>query len=386
MARETLIMNIPKFLGRIAFRLNGGVIHLRPSGKIKGRVLFSYVTHPFLTNGPWNSHTSYWEGHTMVKTFLERGYAVDVIDSTNQTFIPSTRYEFFIDNNINMERLAPLLNPDCFKILHITNAHPNFQNEAAKKRAEALEKRKSASLAPDRNIPLTHGIEIADIAVALGNQFTIDTYAFSGKTIIRVPISSTHTFPNPEEKNFERARKNFVWIGGAGLLHKGLDLVLEAFTEMPEYTLTICGKIQPSDALAKIYKRELYQTPNIKTLGFIDPGSSQFKEVYSNSLGVISASCSEGGGGSVILAMHAGLIPIVNYETSVDVEDFGVLISNSTIEEIKKAVLSLASAPTKELQWRTMSAWKYAREHHTRDLFEKQYGTFIDSIIKKGTT
>ena len=372
-----------EFINRVLFRLQGRVIHLKPKGAVKGRVLFSYVTLPFLRPEPWNSHTNSWEGREMAMAFLERGYAVDVIDSTNQVFTPKGRYAFFIDNNINMERLAPLLNPDCIKILHITNAHPHFQNEAAQKRADDLKKRKGVSLQPDRPVPETKAIEIADEATALGNAFTIGTYTYAGKPITRMPISTTHQYESPLHKDFDAIRNSFVWIGGAGLLHKGLDLILEAFAGMPGYHLTICGKVQPTDHLAQIYARELYNIPNITTLGQIDMGSDTFKKICNDSLGVISASCSEGGGGSVVLGMHAGLIPVVNVETSVDIGDFGIELKESTVDEIQRAVKRLSAEPKEELERRAISAWNFARAHHTRELFASNYRAFVDTLLVK---
>lgn len=374
-------MQIREIFNRILFRLNGRVITLRPTGASKGRVLFSYVTLPFLRPGPWDSHTNYWEGRNMAEAFVERGYVVDLIESTNHAFIPTKQYDYFVDNAENMERLAPLLGPHCKKILHITNAEPKFQNNAGTARAEDLKRRRGIELKPDRNIPETCGIEVADYATALGNIFTKETYAYGKKPITRVPISTTHIFPAPEKKDFDAARKQFVWIGGAGPLHKGLDLVLEAFATMPEYKLVVCAKLGADEPFARAFAKELYGTTTIKTVGFIDPSSEQFKTICTESVGVISVSCSEGGGGSVIMGMHAGLIPVVNYETSVKVEEFGLLLADSRIETIQNAVRELSSLPTYQLKTRALQTWNYVREHHTRERFAKEYRLFLDTLI-----
>lgn len=373
-------MGIKEFLNRILFRLRGRVISLKPADAPKGRVLFSYVTLPWLRPGPWDSHTNYWESKNMVDAFLERGYAVDVIESTNHSFIPRRQYDFFVDNAENMARLAPSLGPSCKKIFHITNGEPKFQNAAGTRRAEELKQRRGIVLSPDRNIPENNGIETADMATALGNAFTIGTYAYARKPVTRVPISTTHAFPFPEEKNFESAKKQFVWIGGSGPLHKGLDLVLEAFAALPEYRLVICGKLKPGDAFAKAFAQELYHTPNIKTVGFIDPGSAQFKQICDESLGVVSLSCSEGGGGGIILGMHAGLIPVANYESSVDLGEGGVLLPDSRVETLQRAIRTLTSESAEQLKARARQVWNLAREHHTRERFAKEYRTFLDTI------
>lgn len=373
-------MQSREFFNRILFRLRGRVIHLRPRGAPRGSVLFSYVTLPWLRPGPWDSHTNYSEAKTMVEAFLERGYAVDVIDSANHMFVPKKQYDFFIDNAENMARLAPLVGASCEKIFHITNGEPAFQNAAGLKRSNELKQRRGITLTPDRTIPENRGIEVADMATAVGNNFTIGTYKYAEKPITRIPLSTTHIFPSPKEKRFEKIKKQYIWMGGAGPLHKGLDVVLESFVQMPDFTLVVCAKLAPEDPFAQAFKKELYETPNIQMRGFIDPSSRQFTQLCSESLGIVSVSCSEGGGGSVIVGMHAGLIPVVNHETSVDVGDFGVLLPDSHIETLILAVRELSSLPAETLKNKAVATWQYAREHHTRERFAKEYRLFLDTI------
>ena len=62
-------------------------------------------------------------------------------------------------------------------------------------------------------------------------------------------------------------------------MHKGLDLVLEAFARMPELHLTVCGPIHEEPAFEAAFRRELYETPNIETLGWVDIASPAFAEL-----------------------------------------------------------------------------------------------------------
>jgi glycosyltransferase involved in cell wall biosynthesis len=377
-------MQFDETIRRILFRLRGRVIHLKPAGKARGTVLFSYVTLPFLNRDKHslNMHTNRWESMDMAETFIERGYAVDIIDISNSTFLPRKKYDFFIDNGHQMERLAPLLNQDCIKIFHITTSDWKFQNEAEQKRFDDLYKRRGAQLKPDRVLKANKTLELCDIASMLGNSQTASTYAYGNREIIPIPLSTTHTFPSPEKKDFDRARKNFVWFGGAGVIHKGLDLVVEAFAQMPEYSLTICGKLDGEKDFKEIYKKEL-SLPNIKIAGFMDPGSQEFKELCDTTLGLVYPSCSEGQAGSVIVMMHAGVIPIISRESGVDAENFGVILKENTIAEIMLQVREISLLPTQELQRRALAGWEYAQEHHTRERFAKEYRKFVDMIITK---
>jgi glycosyltransferase involved in cell wall biosynthesis len=225
------------------------------------------------------------------------------------------------------------------------------------------------------------GIEHADYATVLGNEFTLNTYRYANKPMFRVPISTPVVYPWPAEKDFETCRKQFLWFGSSGMVHKGLDLVLEAFLEMPEYHLTVCGPVQEEKDFEEAFYKELYQTPNIHILGWIDIGSPEFIEITKNCVGLVYPSCSEGGGGSVISCMHAGVIPIVSYESSVDVDDFGVILKNCSIAKIKDSVRMIAGLSAEELHLMSRKAWEHARANHTRERFAAEYRKVIEKII-----
>ena len=124
-------------------------------------------------------------------------------------------------------------------------------------------------------------IEHADCAAVLGNEFTISTYTYANKPIYRVPISAPFLYPWPEGKDFEACRRHFLWFGSHGFVHKGLDLVLDAFAEMPDYHLTVCGPIREEieKDFEKAFYKELYQTSNIRTLGWVDIGRPEFTKL-----------------------------------------------------------------------------------------------------------
>ena len=188
-------------------------------------------------------HSNQWECHEIAKIWVDLGYTVDVINWDNKTFRPKKNYDFFIDIHGNMERLAPLLNRGCKTILHITGSHWLFQNKAEYERLLSLQKRRGFTLMPRRLAEPSRGIEYADCALAIGNDFTRSTFAYSKKEIRKINITAVQEFPYPENKDFSHCKKNFLWFGSAGLVLKGLDIVLEAFSELPDCHLYVCGPI-----------------------------------------------------------------------------------------------------------------------------------------------
>ncbi|WP_445635016.1 Glycosyltransferase [Nostoc sp. DSM 114161] len=375
-----------KIQARINYAKTLQVVSLKPKQPSKGNVLLSYRIEPFLLKPGQpmpNDHTWYWEVWQIAQTFLDMRYNVDVIQFHNDKFVPQKDYAFFIDIRHRMEALAPKLNKDCIKIFHVDIANMVFRNAAECNRLLDLQQRRGITLTPQRFEMPNLGIEYADCATVLGNDFTTGTFKYANKPMYRIPISSPVVYPYPEQKDFEGVRKNFLWFGGSALVLKGLDLVLEAFAQMPEYHLTVCGPIANDKQFEKAFYKELYETPNIHTYGWIDVSSPEFIEVTNNCLGLVYPSVSEGQSGAVISCLHAGLIPILSYESGVDVHDFGVIFDNLSLEEIKAKVRSISNLPVEDLKVMSQKAWEYARTNHTREKFAYAYRDAVEQMLDR---
>lgn len=365
-------------------RADQQVVTLEPRGERRGRVLFSYIVDPFLLAGPAEipySHTHFWESWTIAHTWAELGFEVDCVSWVNHDFLPRKHYDIVIDVRTNLERWAPLL-PSALKVLHADTAHYTFNNAAQQRRQRDLLARRGISLAGHKLLPENLAAEVADAIVVLGNRFTQSTYTFAGKPVLHVPVSVPFEYPWPEGKNFEAVRHRFLYFGSGGLVHKGLDLVLEAFAGMPENELLICGPIRRERDFERAFFRELYQTPNIRTLGWVDVAPSSFQKLASSCLALVYPSCSEGGGSSVYTCMHAGLVPMVNFEVSVDVDpSFGVPLHQVDPASIRQAVTELAARPAAELEKMARAAQNQARQVSSKEIFVAAYRKAALSLI-----
>ena len=373
------------------------LVRLEPTDGYKGSVLLSYIIDPFLLKQDEpisNAHHHDWLSWQIARTFLDIGCRVEVIDYRDGVFVPQKEYAFFIGARTNFQRIALRLNKDCIKIVHLDVVHWIFSNHAAYGRLLDLQKRKGVTLTNSKFLEINWAIEYADYATTnIGNQFNVSTYRYAQKPIFQIPLPTYAVYPWPKDKDFDTCRNHFLWFGSRGFVHKGLDLVLDAFAEMPDYDLTICGPIRPSGHLTydgplgeekdfgNIYHDELYQTRNIHTAGWVDIESPKFVEITNNCIGIIFPSCSEGGGASVITCMQGGLIPIVSYESNVEVVDFGVTLKDCSIEEIKSSIQMISNLPAQELKLRARKTWEFARANHTREKFAEEYRKVIDKII-----
>ena len=85
----------------------------------------------------------------------------------------------------------------------------------------------------------------------------------------------------------------------------------------------------------------------------------------------------------MIVCMHAGLIPLVSYESSVDVEDFGVMFKDTSVNTIQNAVQMVSNLPSDQLRKMARKAWESARANHTREQFAEDYKKLVVSVFRK---
>lgn len=353
---------------------------------VRGSVLIAYVVDPFLLPEGRelpSGHTHFIEAQLMVKVFHELGYAVDVVDYRETSFIPQKSYDILVSSRVCLERLSKLLKPQCLIIFHVTVSHWLCNNAAAITRCLDVLRRRGVSLASYRVMDEHWAIEHADFAIySTGNNWVPDSYAYAGKPFAQVPLCTHTVYPSPENKNFDAVRRTFLWLGSVGFVHKGLDLVLEAFAGMPEFKLVVCGPIKDEPAFLQAFDRELHHTPNIETVGWVDITSEKFHEIVARCIGLVYPSCAEGASGNVLTCMQAGLIPVISYPSCVDMSTGnGLQIKALDVDSVQRAVRTLAVMSTAELSALTMRAWRFARDHHTHERFSEEYRKAVELAL-----
>ena len=373
-------------IGRYRRKFPPGCVSLRPDGTPpKGSVLLAYILEPFQRQqdkAVSTSHTHHWESVLIAETWRKHGYGVDVIDYRNHEFIPQKHYDFFVSARTHLEAIAARLNPDCVKIAHLDTSHYATNNHATYTRLLDLQRRRGLSLPGSaRFVEPNLAIEHAHYGVVLGNEVTAATYRYANKPLFTLNVPTAVDVELTGTKDFSACRNNFLWFGSRGMVHKGLDLALEAFATMPEMHLTICGPVAAEKEFQQLYHKELYETANIRTVGWVDVSGSEFARIAQQCVGVVYSSCAEGQAGSVVTCLRAGLLPLVSRETGIPVGDFGVTLENASVEEIRSAVQRLAALTSEELHLRAQRAWDYAAVHHSHEAYRETYGQIVQKII-----
>ncbi|HEU5114606.1 MAG TPA: glycosyltransferase, partial [Candidatus Paceibacterota bacterium] len=190
-----------------------------------------------------------------------------------------------------------------------------------------------------------------------------------------------------QNKDFAAAKKTFLWFGGGGAVHKGLDLVLEAFATLPNLTLHIVGPVAAEEDFVKAYEKELalpnvhlHGRPKIDANGFMTIDGAPFSDIADACGALVYLSASEGTSGAVVQAMHAGLYPIITPESGIDSSAPSIAIAHPSVESVAAAVRAFSSLPSENIREKAKAAWTFARETYTKEQFTKTYSDFLDSI------
>ena len=127
-----------------------------------------------------------------------------------------------IDTRFNLQRLRPYLPPSCIKILHCDTAQTLYQNLGEISRVLALQNRRGVTV-PLNRLETPHlGVEHADYLTTCGNEFTINTFRYSGKPIFRLPMVAQKMWPWPGTKDFEHHDIDFSGLVAVGWFIRGL--------------------------------------------------------------------------------------------------------------------------------------------------------------------
>ena len=358
------------------------VVRFDPAGKSRGTVAISYILEPFVAGADLRGHTNAFECHEIAMAFRELGFGVEVVDYRNRTYTPPDDTRVAIDIHSNLERWHPGLPDGCRRVLHATGAHWLTWNTAECQRLLGVFERRGRCLAPRRTAEPSRAIEVCDSAAVIGNEWTLGTFAHAGKPLHRVLLSSAYTYDWDDRRDFESARRSFVWLGSFGMVHKGLDLALEAFARMPEYQLTVCGRPEKESDFFDTYRRELTELENIRHAGWTDLSSAGFEEIRRTHAGMIYPSSSEGCAGSIVHCVHAGLIPVVTRETGFDIGTFGFRVEEGSVDAVCGAVRAFAETPARVLRDRARAGWEFVRETHNRERFAREYRAYAADMVK----
>jgi len=354
-------------------------------------ILISYITHPFIKRGINLSHTNYAEAIAMAEVFKELNYNVDIVNYNSKRKLEYKKYDLIIGFG------EPLINSfyqnksRCITIYYGTGMHVCHQNNASLNRLEEVYNKKNVWVLDSiRIVEKTWSIQttLVDYMIMFGNQVVMESYKqYFHKPIYNIPLSSYEILNLPSNielinnKNYDGAKRNFIFMSSSGLVHRGLDLLLEIFSENPSLHMHIFASIDNELGFKKAYYNELYNSQNIHVYGFIPLDSETFLTTIKKSAFCLYPSCSEAGAGSVINLMNHGILPIVTDESSIKQNEFVTKIDSISKKAIQNSINLATQIPNKELLENSLKCLKYTRKEHSLESYKQGLLTALQAIL-----
>lgn len=289
-----------------------------------------------------NNDASYMELQQIVKWFINNEYAIDIIDKDcnirecenlwRKCYDLILGYGKAFDNLKNVNRNAK-------KILYVTeNDYKNtLRYETARVRYYEDRTGKQINLTHSGEDYINDSFKDVDALIILGEPDAFEEYTC--KKYYMSPIGLVDPNYSFFEREYDVSKKNFVWLGKKDAIYKGLDILVEAFKEVPYLNLHVIGLNKDEKKLLNVG-----QAKNIKFYPDLSVGSEKFFEIMNMSSYVIIPSCSEGKCHEILTCMRYGLIPIVS-----DTMGFNQLawlvniIKECSVEHIQKIIEDFAS-------------------------------------------
>ena len=346
--------------------------------------LMMYITNPFTGKQNVDSHQNVRQAREIARLIGELGYNVDVLQYDVRYARLNKKYDLVFDICAREKPIySKALSDSAIKIIYFTGSESVFANQAELSRIQAAMERRGVILQPRRQAPLiSKTVESFDCTILIGNAYNLQTYSgFDLKNVYLVPNTGYdfHFSFLPEKKS----SKNFLFFGSGGSVHKGLDLLLEIFSE-PGFpaNLYVCGLFEQEDDFVAAYRTELYHTPNIIPIGFVDIWSDTFRDLTEKCAYTILPSCSEGQAGSITTLMSAGVIPICSRECGFEADE-AVLLPDCSMDSIRSCVLDYARKPLSWVEAKSAETLSIAQERFSEQAFSQKMQTALESVLKR---
>lgn len=345
--------------------------------------LMMYITNPFTGKQNEDSHQNVRQAREIARLIGEFGYDVDVLQYDVRYARLNKKYDLVFDICAREKPIyGKALSDSAIKIIYFTGSESVFANQAELSRIQAVMERRGVTLQPRRQAPLiSKTVENFDCAILIGNTYNLQTYSgFNLKNVHLVPNTGyDFHFPFLSEK---KSSKNFLFFGSGGSVHKGLDLLLEIFSE-PGFpaSLYVCGLFEQEDDFVAAYRKELYQTPNITPIGFVDIWSDTFRGLAEKCAYTILPSCAEGQAGSITTLMSAGVIPICSRECGFNADEV-ILLPDCSMDSIRSCVLDCARKPLSWVEAKSAETLSIVRERFSEKAFSQEMQTALESVLK----
>lgn len=357
------------------------------------RVLLCHLPEAFTGKELPKHHSNLTECLIIARCFSRLGYNVDCASRAKEG-IDYAPYDivFGINGNAFMGSFSANASVSPLRIFYSVGAETCFSyRQTALRNLDFSRRHGRWFLGSNRYMPGDprnyYEARFSDAVICLGDEFVHSQFLKEDDGHERYRWLPAFFFKAAEPdtgKDFQRCRRNILWFGSTGLLHKGLDIAIDFAAAHPEFTLHVCGSSSKEKDFWDYYGPIVKKCGNIIMHGFVDIESSEFASVLGQCGILLSPSVSEGGAVAVLNVIGNGaLLPVCSRATGVGFGGAGVVVEDVSYNAFEKALLDVDTLSCEEIGQRAWAAHRHVRACCTIEMYEERMYGYIKSIIEE---
>lgn len=335
-------------------------------------------------------HANYMHANQIIKYFINNDCCIDVCacsDIFSFEILKNKKYDIVIGLGEVFKRICKS-QPTAKKIILITENNPII---VSKKYAERIAyfKQRHPYINCDASMVRKGYIdedmfELSDLAIIMNSRYNAESmkHYFDKEYLINSNafINSEYVFDRANlENRIEQIKRNFLWFGSDGLIHKGVDILIDAFKEMPEFAINFYGL---STAERRLFHK--LRVSNTLDCGRVNVQKTEFiDKIVNQHCFIIFPSCSEGMSTAVATCMAHGIIPILTKECGFEPNEYIIELGGWHIEDIKCAVKRAISMNNEDILNFREGCFQYARKNFSLEKFDSSFENIMDDILLK---
>lgn len=357
------------------------------------RVLMCHLPEAFTGREQPKHHSNLTECHIVARCFDRLGYSVDCSSRTRRG-IDYSPYDivFGINGNAFMESFEADGSAVPLRIFYSVGAETCFNYWHTSMRNLDFHRRHGRwMLGSNRYMPGDprnyYEAHFSDAVICLGNEYVYQQFLAEDSRGYRyswLPAFYFKVATPDRNKDFSSCRRDILWFGSSGMLHKGLDIAIDFAVAHPEFTLHICGGSRQESAFRDYYMPIIKANGNIVMQGFVNIESQEFADILSQCGVLLNPSVSEGGAVAVLNVLGNGaLLPVCSRATGVDIDDYGIVVDDVSYDAFEKALLGMDSLPIEEFARRAWAAHEDISRNYTVEKYEENMYALLKGIVEK---
>ncbi|GAA4357283.1 hypothetical protein GCM10023185_21880 [Hymenobacter saemangeumensis] len=335
-----------------------------------------YVQNRYEEGADAKMHNIYFQFLAILKRLVDHGFVVDCIKKDTLEYgVDTSQYELILDEGDSLAFMPKVEGQR--KVFYCTGTKWNRWNSDELRRVEWFQQKYGIFVKPVRQIKPNFSDQVADYILYKGVPEQMQDF---NKSACRVQLAMPVEF-EPDKVVRDFSKRDFVWIGGWGAIHKGLDLVVEAFEKLPGLKLHVFGAIEREPPVMNWLQEKIAANPNIRYHGFADYRSPAFQQIVASCAGHVYPSAGENGCATLGQTAHFGQVPITTPTANNQANYLGLNIEEadreSMINSICANVDEVVMMSEKELKERSFELMGFARQRFTRTAFIQSFDQFL---------